>query len=386
MYKQKLLIFIYSTIFLFFITVSSQIIVDPYGIFKVIHIDNINDKTYLNKSKGRIENSLHLKIHDYETIIMGTSRAQVGIDRSNINFEKTNVFNASLSGTYFQEISKVLPSILKQQKEMKHLIYGIDFYTFIYTNGKYKRFDESLFNNKNYVLPTLIKKLLSWDSVTDMIESIQLNIKHSKQKYWTYGQIHTEMIKRDHKRLFDNTVSEYFKTYSYYKESPYILDLFEKTMKEYAKQGIDISLFISPIHAHQMVIIESSGLLPSYYKWMKNITLIIHKINKEYQSNIRLFNFSGFNSITTEIIPSDAQIQMQYYNESSHYKSATGDLILNKIYNNSGLTDFGILLTPENIDKHILLIEKDRKKYYNTFPNEINEIKQQYIKYKESRK
>lgn len=59
---------------------------------------------------------------------------------------------------------------------------------------------------------------------------------------------------------------------------------------------------------------------------------------------------------------------------------------MNKIYDNRGLTDFGILLTPENVDKHILLIEKDRKKYYNTYPNEINEIKQQYIKYKESRK
>jgi len=386
MHKQKLLIFIYSTIFLFFITISTQIIVDPYGIFKITHIDGINDKTYLNKSKGRIENSLHLKIYDYETIIMGTSRAQVGIDISNINFENTNVYNASLSGTYFQELSKVLSSILDQQKELQHLIYGIDFYTFVYTNGEYERFDESLFNSKNYVLPTLIKKLLSWGSVTDMIKSIYLNRTHSKQRYWTSGQIHTEMIKRNHKKLFNKTVDSYIQTYSFYKESPYILKMFEKTMKAYAKKGVDISLFISPIHAHQLVLIESSGLLDDYYTWMKNITSIIHKINNEYHSNIKLFNFSGFNSITTEIIPSNAQTQMKYYNESSHYKMITGDLILDKIYNNSGVIDFGIVLTPENVDKHLLLIEKDRKKYYNDFPNEIDEIKKQYIKYKESRK
>ena len=78
------------------------------------------------------------------------------------------------------------------------------------------------------------------------------------------------------------------------------------------------------------------------------------------ESPYPLWDFSGYNSLTTEDVPpdGDSETQMKWYWESSHYKKELGDLVLDRIFDYHHPErivpdDFGVLLTPKNIKRGI---------------------------------
>ncbi len=83
-----------------------------------------------------------------------------------------------------------------------------------------------------------------------------------------------------------------------------------------------------------------------------------------------VWSFSGYNSITTEPISEN----LKNYIDPSHYRSEVGDLVLNRIleYNDEKVPDdFGVLLTPENIESHIEQVRSDREAWAKKHPDEV---------------
>ncbi|NET72339.1 MAG: hypothetical protein F6K62_15805, partial [Sphaerospermopsis sp. SIO1G2] len=83
-----------------------------------------------------------------------------------------------------------------------------------------------------------------------------------------------------------------------------------------------------------------------------------------------VWDFSGYNSITTEKL----QDVMENYADSSHYTKPVGDLVLNRILGYQAdqvPTDFGVLLTPENIESHLAKIRADREKWVKNNQDEL---------------
>ena len=70
---------------------------------------------------------------------------------------------------------------------------------------------------------------------------------------------------------------------------------------------------------------------------------------------------------------------MKWFWESVHYKKSLGDLIIQRIFNNNDSNstipdDFGILLTPSNIEKHLKNLREARVAYYNSHPRDVSTI------------
>jgi hypothetical protein len=67
---------------------------------------------------------------------------------------------------------------------------------------------------------------------------------------------------------------------------------------------------------------------------------------------------------------------MRWYRDSAHYRVATGDLVLQTLFQSTATTvnqpeDFGVILTPANIDA-VLMSEKQRAiAYRRTAPKEV---------------
>ena len=65
-----------------------------------------------------------------------------------------------------------------------------------------------------------------------------------------------------------------------------------------------------------------------------------------------VWDFSGYNSITTESIDD----RMEYYIDNSHYSLKAGDLVLNRIVSfqtEKVPRDFGVLVNQDNIEPHL---------------------------------
>ncbi len=83
-------------------------VVDPYGIFQAIMVDGFNaEKHQRYKSGGRATKSIDLWVRRYDTVILGTSRTQVGIDPASARLLGGTVYNASLNGTNMREVYEI---------------------------------------------------------------------------------------------------------------------------------------------------------------------------------------------------------------------------------------------------------------------------------------
>jgi hypothetical protein len=83
-----------------------------------------------------------------------------------------------------------------------------------------------------------------------------------------------------------------------------------------------------------------------------------------------IWDFSGYNSITSEPISDD----MQNYLESSHYQEHIGNLVLNRMLNheiNKVPGDFGTLVTVENIEPQLAKIRAGREKWAKQNPDMV---------------
>jgi hypothetical protein len=96
---------------------------------------------------------------------------------------------------------------------------------------------------------------------------------------------------------------------------------------------------------------------------------------------IPLWDFTGYNSLTTEEVPSAEEEgkPMRWYWESSHFKKELGDLVLDRMFDHHEPSrtipdDFGVLLTTKNIEAHLARIRAERQRYHETHRQEIAEV------------
>jgi hypothetical protein len=157
------------------------------------------------------------------------------------------------------------------------------------------------------------------------------------------------------------------RNYCYSRDGLNTFEIFENMIRFARQAGIDLRLFIDPVHARMLLAMRYAGLWPPYEEWKRRLVQILAEESSESgKPAFPLWDFSGFNAVTTETVPpaGDLKTPVKWFWEPAHYKRETGDLILDKVFGyQSSLTlapnDFGILLTPENVESVLM---KDSEK------------------------
>jgi hypothetical protein len=137
-------------------------------------------------------------------------------------------------------------------------------------------------------------------------------------------------------------------------------DAYRFMLRRAYAEGPDLRLYVTPLNAAVRSLIVALGLGERYEFWLKELV----RINEEEAARARreplpLWDFSAPTTITREPIPLPGDLTpMQWYWDFSHYRQATGDLILDRIFGHSDPSrplpaDFGVRLTGENVDAHL---------------------------------
>jgi len=139
-----------------------------------------------------------------------------------------------------------------------------------------------------------------------------------------------------------------------------------------------LRLVIYPYHAHLLKIIRITGHWPAFEAWKR---AVVHIVAEEARNaggeSIPLWDFSGFNELTSEAVPpkSDRQTKMRWYWEAGHFKRELGDLILERIFDpTEATTGFGVLLDTSNIKEQIHAVQVQEVNYRRAFSQEIEEL------------
>jgi hypothetical protein len=128
-----------------------------------------------------------------------------------------------------------------------------------------------------------------------------------------------------------------------------------------------------------LVAIRDAGLWPTYEAWKRDITGIVEEEGRRLgRPPLPLWDFSGFNSVTSETIPAYGVTspQMRYWWEPSHYQSLVGAMMLDRIlghveFGRDVPGDFGVRLDSATIDGIIDQTRRGALAYAAAHPDEI---------------
>ena len=350
--------------------------IDPYDVFHTPRIAQFNERKFTNQD--RLANSLRLRRDPFHTVVLGTSRAQVGIDPADPTFGGQNVFNAAVSDSNVMEIARIGRYVLDHNPELRRIVYGLDLLTFSDKRTPDHRFDQSLYNPDTNPAKAHLDILFSRTTLNDSIDTVRGNLSNKNNNYWHNGFLYKGNSRINHRRMFDRVLKNNFlitrETYGCFAYDPHRFETFKNLVTAAADKGVTVKLFVSPVHARQLVALDMLGHTETYLQWLRALTAFTHQLATQTGADLELWDFSGFNHVTTEAIP-EAPTQMRYYWESSHYTTEAGTLVLRTM--NTGTpaaTGFGVKLTPDNIDAHIEAFKTGKTRYQRDYPQEIKEV------------
>lgn len=133
--------------------------------------------------------------------------------------------------------------------------------------------------------------------------------------------------------------------------------------------GIDLRIAITPSHVHQLEIAAMLGAGTAAEEGKRALVHLDGRTARrgvDASNAIPVWDFSGYSSITTEPLPRiGSHEEMQFYWDSSHFKSLVGDLVLDRVFaievpGRPMPPDFGVQLTASNVDE-VLSMQRARQ-------------------------
>lgn len=369
-----------SLITLLIMVGAINLYVDPDGRLRAFDRPGFNQIKVNPTPESRQGKTIALQQCEHATIILGSSRAETGIYPGSKQFQDRPVYNAALIGTSMREILSLGEFVVRNQTPQT-IVLGLDFLTFNAQRDTADDFMDSVLN-ENQSVASIIKYALSMNTLIGSWITVDWNTTGVAKRCFYNGHNDRRRVRVDHRIAFDEIQTTYMRNPSLYKNfqlSQEHLDSFARLAQLLVDENIDLKIFISPMHAVHMELLDEAGLIPLFHTWKKTVTEIVANINalSDEQEPLMLWDFSGYNSINTETVPTEGSgQQMRWYRDSAHYRVATGDLVLQTLFQtNTTATsrpeDFGVILTPTTIDEVLVRDQQRAIAYRRTAPKEV---------------
>jgi hypothetical protein len=331
--------FFLATIFLAVIGAAINYFINPFSIFNVPIISKINSK----KSPGspRFFKPLQASARQPETVILGSSRAQVGIDPD----DSPNTYNCSISGVVVREMRANGEHLLADTK-LQRLIIRLDF--FLFNDARREQGSSSTaIIGKNTLGRALPETLFSFEALNRSQKILRSSYAQKNVYHQSNGFFLRKLKNLSAEEAITSTVKSFLTPGSFYLPFTHTdrslknLDMLVVQAKE---KGVLVGMFILPTHVALMETKYIIGLCENYEDWAHQLTDIAEK------HSFKLWDFGGYTKITTVPL---ATSQRNFFN-GGHYRPYIGKLILITLDRMEKSHSFGHRLSKQNIKSRLI--------------------------------
>lgn len=364
--------------------------VDPYRVFR----GGVGDSGEPAKPRAGQQRAL-LKIYNITrtqpaTLVLGNSRAEVGFDpRSPFWPEPMRpVFNAAVPGTSVATALKYLQHALAVG-EVRHVLIGVDFPDFLTSphgalpGSDWRAQPLSLTTWQKRVgdaVPALLTVDASLDSLATLAragdplpEDLTALGFNPMREYVGYAR------REGYGALFLQRDLENSRNYAARPKALFLANTRTSyTWRELARlvalcrdHGIEATFVVYPYHVHILELFRIHGLWPLFEEWKRHLVLTLEQeARASGTSPYRVFDFSGYHRYAREDVPpvGDRHAEVAWYWEAGHFKKELGEKILERVYA-GGREDFGVELTSDTIEAHIVAIRRQAAEFSRDFPS-----------------
>jgi len=334
---------------LFLVVVSINYFADPIGIYHPPLIKGFNDSSPAATAYARIEKTEAIKRLKPDAIIIGSSRADIGLDPRPEYFPGMTPYNAGLSAATIHE-NRMMLEFAQAVHPLKEAVITLDFFSFDGHRLENKQFEPERLTPQAltplhsffYTYGTIV----SFDTLIASFKNIRY-LKHLDRH--AYSEPNGHKINNDvvdniaahgAAHMFDAppadreiSVDDFSFDYAGGQDNSVFNHL--EAMLDFARQNkIKVVLLLSPVHEGYMKHIEEQGRGALAEEWKKRVTEIVRANAARYgEKPYPLWDFAYRNSFTTEPVPAagDLKTHMKWWWDPSHYKVELGDIVLRKV-------------------------------------------------------
>lgn len=408
--KRYLTIWLAATGVLLLTTAAINLVVDPYGIFRLVDAKGLNQIKPQAGQQGAMTKAYQVLRVQPSGLILGNSRAEVGFDPAHFAWPEAAVpvYNLALPGTGTRTTLQYLQHLLEAQKgnPPKVIVWGIDFMDFLTdrtthsNSGMADKKDRRLLANPDgsrnpsrglqqlrdgfeatFTLGALLDSISTLQAQQNPysadLTSLGFNPMRDYMKitadegYWAiFQQRNLENIKSYSNRphdIFDASGAT----------SPALDDL-RRVIKLCRQHGINLRLVIYPYHAHLLEIIQLTGHGKIFENWKRAVVHVAHTESiSAGLAPIPLWDFSLFNEYTQSSVPAkgDKKTINKWYWEAGHFKRELGDRILEQILSEgSPYPELGVRLDSTNLESVLAQQQALALNYRQTHAAEVDAL------------
>jgi hypothetical protein len=334
----------------------------------------------------------YLSIKKPDTIYFGSSRTEIGLPADSGLVGGGQVYNAGMLGASFGQIAPFIGHTLAFVQP-KQMVIGIDFASFTTKPGK-SDLDLSLLSSSpiSYFakrIPHDLVQALSLSEIQNSIHSIRAWL--GDRPYDGTPEVRSMLGQPTAVRMRDiidghgtsNKAKAFQKkvALAFAKPSGHIADekawrLFEDLLAEVCQKNIITRIYIHPVHALVTDALRQNGAWPRLEQWKTDLANAISRHQHQHQHcDVKAFDFSGYNSVTTESIRGlSPTTTLHHYWEASHYKSNVGELTLKRLFAPDATDlppDFGRELRQDTVAQALAAMRDEQARYLASHKEEI---------------
>lgn len=377
-----------STLALLGVVSIFNLLVDPYGMFRVISIDGFNRIKSQAGQRAELFKRDGAERMRPNALILGNSRAEIGFDPQSPVWPETMrpIFNLALPGKGVESALDEFTHVL-EYKTPKLIVVGIDFLDF--------RVDPATPDDSVPVrhdrLQWLRERVFALLTLSALADSLA-TIKAQHEPYPTSLRDDGFNPMRDYvgiarkegyNAMFLQRDQENAKAYARGSKSIYLSDgrpawefrAVGKIIGVANRAGIRVRFVIYPVHAHTLVLFHQTGLWPAFEAWKRE--LVVRVDGATPGANVELWDFSGFSPFADENVPppGDTTSEMRWYWEAGHFKKSLGEALLARIFDpQASPLEWGRRLTASNLEEVLRWQRAARDEYEDSHSKEISEL------------
>ena len=305
-------------------------------------------------------------------IYIGNSRTEMGLPtRVRALFDGKRIFNSAVSGASIGDAIRLAEHAARVSR-VETMVWGIDAPTFSLDMGA-ARVEDSLTGARHgfFVQRALVnlKRGLTVDMTQD---SVRILTGHAgdtcRSNLAVYGQRDETCTLKGIKHWLGTKDAIPVRLQEFgagLGPTPPSTPAFDASIGKLCRSGTRLRLYINPTHALTLYALYWRGKWDAMQAWQRGLVQVIEH-HRAQGCDVRLHDFSGFNSVTSEATPLvSGKPDMHYYWEVSHYRDNVGRLILARLFGGDTPppADFGVELTQASIDAHQAATRAARERY-----------------------
>ncbi len=394
-FNRYIVLLVTSFLTLVILITTCNWFINPYGVYASPGAPGLNVLKPEILTHARIYKASAIRMLKPKAIIMGTSRAERGIDPQHEGWSIRPVYNLGIPGAklyetlrYFQHANNML--------DLKQVLFQLDFGSFMTGIQSGAPLDESFLSvdysgQKNYLdnINILSSTLFSKDALSSSIATIKQQGNANIEKYSASGMRPELRITGSQRYSFLQSERSYLTgclpEYYQFDEPGQVaapFDYYRKILQIAYREKIDLRMVIAPSHVRLWEVIAFSGLWPAFEEWKRRLVTINYEESELAGSPpYPIWDFSTYNELTMEQVPPlyDTESRMQWHSRTTYFKKELGDLMLDRVFGVQQKEqqlpeNFGVLITVENIDEHLRNIRDDRQAYRNSHVDDMVEM------------